>query len=285
MNIITPLIGAHMSIAGGLSLSVERALSIGCTTMQIFTKSNRSWFDKPFNSNEVAAFKQAVARSSMHEIMVHCSYLINIGASSEAVEKNSVQSLALELERTQLLGIPYLVLHPGSHTGAGIAAGLKKIAANLDVVFEKASGETMILIETMAGQGTNLGATFEEIQKILAWTTHKKLLGVCFDTCHVFSAGYNFCTAAGYDYVFNQFDEIIGLKHLRAFHINDSKTSLNSHKDRHEALGLGSIPLSFFKQLMLDERFAHVPKILETPTDPEMHLYRNEIALLLGMRH
>lgn len=278
-----PLIGAHVSISGHFYLAVERALSIGCTTMQIFTKSNRSWFDKPLDPEEVAAFKKAVKESGLARIMVHTSYLINIGAKEESTEKNSVKSLALELERAEALDIPYLVLHPGSHTGAGTESCLKKIAHNLDIVLKKASGETMILIETMAGQGTNVGSTFEEIQQIFELTKNNHLLGVCFDTCHVFCAGYDISTDEGYDEVFKQFDKIIGLKHLKAFHLNDSKTEFNSHKDRHEELGKGNIPTKFFKRLMNDTRFKDIPKVLETPTDPEMELYRREIKLLRSM--
>lgn len=283
MNIQTPLVGAHISIAGNIALSVERARSIGCGTMQIFTKSNRSWFDKPLHGDDIFAFKQAITISGLREVMVHSSYLINIAASAEAVEKNSIKSLALELERAQALEIPYLVLHPGSHTGAGVAAGLKKIATNLDIVLRNASGKTMILIETMAGQGTNLGSSFQEIKQVFDQAEHHNLLGVCFDTCHVFSAGYDFSTTIGYEDIFKQFNQEIGLQHLRAFHLNDSKTPLNSHKDRHEALGMGTIPLTFFKQLMNDKRFMHIPKVLETPTDPAMELYRNELMLLKSM--
>lgn len=278
-----PLIGAHISIAGNIALSIERAKSIGSSTMQIFTKSNRSWFDKPLHSDDITAFKQAMLSAELRQTMVHASYLINIAASSESVEKNSIKSLALELERAESLSIPYLVLHPGSHTGAGVEAGLKKIAANLDLVLSNASGKTMILIETMAGQGSNLGSTFEEVKQIFDQTKHQALIGVCFDTCHVFSAGYNFSSDNGYAEVFEKFELIVGLKHLKAFHLNDSKTPFNSHKDRHEELGKGSIPLAFFKKLMNDKRFSLIPKILETPTDPAMQLYRNEIILLKSM--
>lgn len=283
MNTKNPLVGAHISIAGNIALSIERAKSIGSSTMQIFTKSNRSWFDKPLNGDDIAAFKKAMLNGELSQTMVHASYLINIGASSESVEKNSIKSLALELERAELLTIPYLVLHPGSHTGAGIKAGLKKIAANLDLVLRNASGETMILIETMAGQGSNLGSTFEEIKEIFDQVSHQNLIGVCFDTCHVFSAGYDFSTDNGYIEVFEKFDHAVGIKNLKAFHLNDSKTPLNSHKDRHEELGKGSIPLVFFKKLMNDKRFSLIPKILETPTDPAMELYRNELTLLKSM--
>jgi deoxyribonuclease IV len=277
------LIGAHMSTAGGVNASIERALSVGCTTMQIFTKSNRSWFDKPLNQEEIIAFKKAYAASGMREAMIHCSYLINIGAKEESTENNSVKSLTLELERAQALGIPYLVLHPGSHTGAGTDVCLKKIAHNLDVVLKSADGSTTILIETMAGQGTNVGSTFEEIKQIFDQAKDSNLLGVCFDTCHAFCAGYEISTTEGYNQTFEHFDKVIGLSHLRAFHVNDSKTPLASRKDRHEELGKGSIPLSFFKQLMNDKRFTKIPKVLETPTDPEMELYRREIKLLHSM--
>jgi deoxyribonuclease-4 len=280
---INQLIGAHISTAGGVSRSIERALSVGCTTMQIFTKSNRSWFDKPITPEEVAAFRKAYKESKMSEAMIHTSYLINIGAKEAATENNSVKALTQELERAQALGIPYLVLHPGSHTGAGTEVCLKKIARNLDEVLKSADGKTIILIETMAGQGTNVGSTFEEIKEILNQAQQHKLLGVCFDTCHAFCAGYEISTDEGYEKTFQDFDRIIGLTHLRAFHVNDSKTALNSRKDRHEELGKGNIPLTFFKKLVNDIRFVKIPKILETPTDPEMDLYRREIKLLHEM--
>ena len=279
----TPLIGAHMSTAGGVSRSIERALSVGCTTMQIFTKSNRSWFDKPITPEEIAAFREAYAKSGIREAMIHTSYLINIGAKEASTENNSVKALTQELERAQVLGIPYLVLHPGSHTGAGTDVCLKKIAGNLDEVLKSADGTTMILIETMAGQGTNVGSTFEEIKQILDQAQKRKLIGVCFDTCHAFCAGYDISTDEGYEKTFQDFDRIIGLEHVRAFHVNDSKTPLNSRKDRHEELGKGNIPLTFFKNLVNDARFAKIPKVLETPTDPEMNLYRREIKLLHEM--
>lgn len=278
-----PLIGAHISIAGGLHLAVQRALSIGCTTMQIFTKSNRSWFDKPLDPEEIALFRAAVSASGLSNIMAHTSYLINIGSKESSTEINSVKALALELQRAEALDIPYLVLHPGSHTGAGIEPCIKKIAKNLDAVLANASGKTTILIETMAGQGSNVGSTFEELNEILTQASYQKFLAACFDTCHVFSAGYDLNSDHKYDEPFAHFDSVIGLKNLKAFHLNDSKTPLNSRKDRHEELGKGSINLSFFSRLMNDPRFAILPKVLETPSDPEMNLYKREIELLRGM--
>lgn len=277
------LLGAHISIAGNISLAIERALSIGCSTMQIFTKSNRSWFDKPLQQEDIARFRSALEKSGLKKIMAHTSYLINIGAKEASTEANSVKSLALELGRAQSLNIPLLVLHPGSHTGAGTTACIKKIAANLNSILEEASGETSILIETMAGQGTNVGSSFEEVYEILSLVKKNNLLGVCFDTCHVFCAGYDISSYEQYHQAFQKFDAIIGINNIKAFHLNGSKTECGSKKDRHAPLEEGEIPLSFFKNLMNDQRFTTIPKVLETPSDDEMELYKKEIALLRSM--
>jgi deoxyribonuclease-4 len=272
-----------MSIAGGLNLSVERALSVGCTTMQIFTKSNRSWFDKPLIEEQIVLFKETVNKAKLHAIMAHAAYLINIGSRDEKTAEMSVKSLLHELGRCQQLAIPYLVLHPGSHTGAGEPTCIKKIANNLDRVLTQADGSTIILLETMAGQGSNVGYTFEQLAQIIALTNHKKLLGVCFDTCHVHAAGYNLSVQENYHQIFEQFDAIIGINNLKAFHLNDSKEPYNERKDRHAPLGQGTISLNFFKLLMNDTRFTMIPKILETPTDIAMDLYRQELILLKNM--
>ena len=274
------LLGAHISTAGGLDKVAERALSINASTAQIFTKSNRSWFEKALTEEQILGFKTTIAKAGLQSIVTHAAYLINIGSNNPATEKNSVLSLTQELERCQQLGIPYLVLHPGSHTGAGEAACIKRIGHNLDRVLATSDGTTKILLETMAGQGTNIGSSFEELRDIIAACKTPELLATCFDTCHVFSAGYDISTPELYERVMEDFDRIIGFSNLQCFHLNDSKTPCNSHKDRHEELGKGTIPLEVFQHLVRDKRFASVPKILETPTDPEMELYRREIALL-----
>ncbi|MBU1007920.1 deoxyribonuclease IV [Candidatus Dependentiae bacterium] len=279
-NKVPPLIGAHISIAGGFCKAIERAQALGATTMQIFTKSSRSWFEKPISDDEVKAFKKALKQSKLKKIMAHSSYLINIASTNPETEKNSATALKHELKRCEQLGIPYLVMHPGSHLGAGEQEGIKKICKNLDKILAQASGTTKILLETMAGQGTNLGHTFEQIKSIIANCAHKKLLGVCLDTCHIFAAGYDIRTEEAYKKTIKQFAQIIGIRKLQALHLNDSKTGLDSHKDRHESLGEGHIPRTTFKYIMQDKRFAKIPKILETP-DP--NLYAKEINMLNRM--
>lgn len=271
------LVGAHISTAGGLHLAVQRAVDIGATTMQIFTKSNKQWHAAPLDPEEEARFKQAVKESELDGVTTHAGYLINIASSNPEVEKKSIRSLAIELDRCNTLAIPYLVLHPGSHTGSGNEIGVHKIATNLNAILAASIGPTKILLETMAGQGTNLGSTFEQLKKIMSLVTHHTKLGVCLDTCHVFAAGYQLATKKDYESMMQQFDEIIGLKHLLAVHVNDSKFGCGEKKDRHEELGKGKIPLEIFKCLMQDSVLAHIPKILETP---EPAHYEQEIALL-----
>lgn len=271
------LVGAHISGAGSLHLAFDRGEAIGCTAMQIFTKSNRSWHDKPLSKEQIENFKARWKTSSIESVIVHASYLINIGSSKPEVEHKAVKALIDEVQRCQQLDIPYLVLHPGSHLGAGEEVCIKQIAKNLDKVFDMCDGKTMILLETMAGQGTNVGNTFEQLAAIRTASEHKRKIGVCLDTCHIFTSGYDLTTEENYKKIMNQFDNIIGLTHLKAIHLNDSKTACGSRVDRHESLGKGEIPLNIFELIMNDPHLNKIPKILETP-DPE--LYAHEIALL-----
>lgn len=274
------LVGSHISIAGGLHKAIERGESIDCTVMQIFTKSNRIWFDKKISDAEAEQFKIAAKKSSIQSIVVHAGYLINIGSNKEKTEKLSTNALIDELNRCKQLGLKYLILHPGSHTGAGEEVCIQQIARNLDLVLEKSEGSVTILLETMAGQGTNIGYTFDHLEKIRSLTHHKKHIGFCLDMCHVFCAGYDIATEAGYKKTLHDFDAILGLEHLHAIHVNDSQTACNSRVDRHAPLGEGKIPIQTFKFLMNDKKLTHVPKILETPSDPQMHLWTEEIKLL-----
>ncbi|QQR48615.1 deoxyribonuclease IV [bacterium] len=270
------LIGAHISAAGGLYKSAERALEIGCTTMQIFTKSNRSWFAPALKHDEIDAFKAAVKESGLTKIMVHSSYLINLAASNTDVRHKSVTSLTKELQRCQDLEIPYLVLHPGSHTGAGEEIGIAHITQNLKTILDRVPGDSMILLETMAGQGTNIG-TFTHLKSIIEQIEDNSRIGVCLDTCHVFAAGHDISTPHGYETMMDDFCKTIGIRRLKALHLNDSKMPCGSKKDRHASLGEGEIPLTTFKKIMHDDRLIHVPKVLETP-NPEK--YADEIATL-----
>ena len=276
------LVGSHISAAGGLHLAIERGVSIGATAMQIFTKSNRQWHEKKITETEATLFRKAWADSSIQDIIVHAAYLINIGSSKPDVEEKSIIGLIDEVSRCGQLGIKYLVLHPGSHLGAGVEPCLAQIARNLDIVLEKTAQypATMVLLETMAGQGSNVGFTFEQLARVRELVTDSTRIGVCLDTCHIFCAGMDITSEAGWDLVIDQFDSVIGLSHLKAIHVNDSMTPCGSNKDRHAPLGTGTIPLATFKHLMNDKRLANIPKVLETPSDPEMHLWKKEIALL-----
>jgi len=259
------LLGAHMSIAGGVERSIEQGASIGCTTIQIFTKSNRQWHAKPLTHEEATLFRTLAKNSNIDPIVAHATYLINVGAPDKDIEKKSINAVIDELERCSLLGIPYLVLHPGSHVNTNEDECLKRIAHNLDIILESAPGNTKILLETMAGQGSTVCYTFEHIATIRNLSHHKHRIGVCFDTCHAFSAGYDFTTPHGYKAMWEQFDNIIGLDHLHVIHINDSMKELDSRVDRHADIGKGKIGLEAFSMLFNDPRFFNIPKILETP--------------------
>lgn len=261
----TLLLGAHMSIEGGLEKAIERGASIGCTTIQIFTKSNRQWLSKKITPTEIDEFKKSQKKYNINSVIAHCSYLLNLGSPKKEVQIKSITALLEELSRCELLGIPYLVLHPGARLSSDLEACIKTIAHNIDAALQKSNGKTMLLLETMAGQGSTVGATFEEIAQIRNLSKEKIKIGVCLDTCHVFAAGYDFTTKATYQNLWNNFDSIIGIKNLKVIHINDSKKELSSNVDRHEEIGKGKINIEGFKLLFNDERFFNIPKILETP--------------------
>ncbi|HLW72787.1 MAG TPA: deoxyribonuclease IV [Candidatus Babeliales bacterium] len=258
------LFGAHMSIAGEMHLAIERGKSIGCTAIQIFTKSNRQWHAKAITDKEADSFKKAWKESSIQSIIAHASYLINIGSPDSELEKKSVYALELELNRCTMLDIPYLVLHPGSSTKGDEQECLARISQNIDKLLAKIP-HCNILLETMAGQGTSVGYTFEHLAQIIKHSEHKKRLGVCFDTCHAFAAGYDFSTEKTYNLMWEQFDKIVGINKIKAFHINDSQKDLGSRVDRHTDIGKGKMGLKAFKLLFNDPTFFDIPKILETP--------------------
>ena len=258
------LLGAHMSMAGGIHLAIERGESIGCTAIQLFTKSNRQWHAKPLTHEEITLFKDAWKQSSIQSVVTHATYLINIGSPDKEIEKKSMDALAMELARSSSLDIPYLVLHPGSHINSDEESCLQRISDNLNTLLKKAPNIT-ILLETMAGQGTNIGYTFEHLAQIIKLSDFKNQLGVCLDTCHVFAAGYDFRTEKTYKAMWEQFDKTIGLKKLKAIHLNDSKEELGSRVDRHTDIGKGKIGLKAFELLVNDPNFFDIPKILETP--------------------
>jgi len=265
------LLGAHMSIAGGIHTAVERGNRIGCTAIQMFVKNNNQWHGKPLSEIDVSTYKELLSKSAIGPVVVHDTYLINLCAKDRSILKKSRAALKDELDRCELLGVPYLNFHPGAHVGRGEKEGIKRIAESLDIIHDQTKGyRVMSVIETTAGQGTAIGYTFEQIQSIIEVVGDRERVAVCVDTCHVFAAGYDISTRSGYEKTFNEFDAIIGLDKLVAFHVNDSKRELGSRIDRHEHIGQGRIGLAGFGLLMNDERFRDIPKILETEKGPDM---------------
>lgn len=259
------LYGAHMSIAGGIDKAIIKGQSIGCTTIQLFTKSNRQWTWKQLSDEEIKLYKETAAQSAINPIIAHSAYLINIGSPKKDIEAQSILSLITELDRCNQLSIPYLVLHPGSHLDTDEQSCLDRIVSNINMIFSGHPGQTIILLELMSGQGSTVCYTFEQLAYIYNHVNIKKRLGICLDTAHAWAAGYDFSTKKTYDIMWQHFDETLGLENLKAIHMNDTKSKLGSHIDRHETIGKGIIGLPAFKLLINDARFFDIPKILETP--------------------
>ena len=262
-----PRLGTHQSIAGGLHLAFERINEVGGESLQIFTANQRQWRAVQLQAEEVRMFEERWRQSGKMPVASHASYLINLAASDPEKAVKSVAAFVGELQRCQQLGIPFVVIHPGSHGGAGIEAGLAEVARNLDLALEQSGGldaNLKILLETTAGQGTSLGSRFEELGWLLGQSRYPEHLGVCVDTCHIFAAGYDLGDAAGYEQTFAQLEGHIGCRHIHFFHLNDSKKSCGSRVDRHEHIGEGHIGLEGFRCLLNDPRFRNHPMTLET---------------------
>ena len=252
-------------------MAIERACSIDCTAMQIFVKNNMQWFARPLTRAEISSFLQHHQRGLLGAVFAHANYLINLAATNPQFHANSIRALSEELIRADQLELPFLVMHPGAHLGAGEEAGLKKIVASIDRVHRKLPKiKTKIALETTAGQGSCLGHTFEQIAYILENVRQSERLCVCLDTAHVFAAGYDIHTEAGIRKMFRQFDRTVGLQRLAAIHLNDSKTGRGSRVDRHEHIGKGQIGLEAFRVIMRDRRFRKIPKVLETPKEKDL---------------
>lgn len=265
------LLGAHMSIAGGVFNAPLRGKSIGCDTIQIFVKNANQWLGKPITDEEVEQFQRAKKETGIDPIFSHNSYLINLASPDDALYEKSIDAMRDELERSEKLGLPFIVMHPGAHVGSGEEAGLKRIAAAINTLFHKTKAyKVKIALETTAGQKSNLGCAFEQLAALIEGTKDKKRVCVCYDTCHTFAAGYDLRTKKAYEATFAEFDKVVGLERICAFHVNDSVDELGSRIDRHAHIGQGQIGESGFKLLMNDERFSSIPMILETPKGPDM---------------
>lgn len=265
------LLGAHMSIAGGLDKAIERGSSIGCTAIQIFTKNSNQWRTVPLKEGEIKAFKSRRIAWGEGAVFAHDSYLINLGSPDEMLFQKSLGAFQEEYDRCEFLGLDFLVMHPGAHVGSGEEGSLAQIArAVKKVLAHSPKGKTEILFEATAGQGSNVGYCFEHLHTLLDASGSPDRLGICFDTCHVFAAGYDLRTKKAYEETMKEFDRIVGVHRIKAFHLNDSKKGLNCRVDRHEHIGKGAIGLECFRALLNDERFAGVPKVLETPKGEDM---------------
>lgn len=263
-----PLFGAHMSAAGGCHNALSAAQKLGCATVQLFTKNNNQWNARAFAAEELEQFRTTLKASKLKFPTAHDSYLINLASPDPVLYQRSLEAFIVEVERAEALALAYLVMHPGTPTDGDEEAGLKRIVAALDEVHARCPGfRVKVLLETTAGQGKSLGHRFEHLAAILDRVQETKRLGVCFDTCHVFAAGYALAPATDYEATMASFDRLIGLKRLKAFHFNDSAKPFGSRVDRHAHIGQGHLGLEPFRLLVNDARFEKIPMILETPKE------------------
>ncbi len=260
------LFGAHVSIAGGIFNAPLYGKEIGCDVIQIFTKNQIQWKIPFLQAEDIKHFQENRLKTGVIPVTVHSSYLVNIAGPDDNVTEKSINDLACELERAEVLNIPFVVFHPGAHKGIGEKYALKSIAENINKIFSKSNSKsTFLLLETTAGEGTTMGYKFEHFAEIFNKLKDLSRIGVCIDTCHIFAAGYDFRDEKSYYETIEKFDKIVGLKFLKVFHLNDSKFPSGSKMDRHEEIGEGYIGLEGFRFLVSDERFKNIPGILEVP--------------------
>lgn len=277
------LLGAHMSTTGGLEQALYRGASIGCTTVQLFSRNNRQWGTSPLDEKAIAAFEEARRATGINAIVVHASYLINIASQDEALRKRSLAALITEVERCELLSIPFLVLHPGSAVDQTKEAALQNISKSLAALCENIPfRNTTILLENMAGQGSSVGENWEQLALIRDHSGASERIGFCIDLCHAFAAGYNFSSKATYDAFWKECRAALGQDAPSVIHVNDSLKERGSRVDRHADIGKGKIGLEAFRLLMQDPSLAATPKILETPyTTLDDH--RKNLDLLVAL--
>ena len=276
------ILGAHVSIAGGVANAPQNALECTCQTFQIFTKSQLQWQAPPLSREEIAAFKRGTKLNHLIPGTVHGAYLVNLASREPGLLVKSRDCMVSDIGRTESLGIPYLVVHPGAHRGQGAEKGIQVAARSLDYIFRHARARrTMILLEATTGAGSILGGTFEELATMRTLCHFPARVGFCIDTCHIFGAGYDIRSREGYAATVHELDRILGLDNVRAFHLNDSTGALGSKIDRHAEIGQGEIGLEAFRLLLIDPHFAKVPGILETPGGDLA--YARNLALLRSL--
>jgi deoxyribonuclease IV len=255
-----------MSVAGGLSRAVERAVVHRCDALQIFTKNANQWRGRFLPPEEIGDFRARVKAAGIGPVISHASYLINLATTNPVLRAQSMEAMGDELDRAEALGLLGVVLHPGAYTDGSESHGLVSIArCLLELLGARKRGRTMVLLEHTAGQGTALGATFEQLAAIINEMKGHRRVGVCLDTCHLLASGYDLCSTEGYVSTFRQFGRVVGFERLRAFHLNDSRKPLGSRVDRHEHIGQGYLGLEPFRRIVNDRRFRELPMLLETP--------------------
>ena len=276
--------GAHMSTSGGVWKALERGASIGCQGVQLFVKNNMQWFGKPFAPPVLAEYQQQVALQKIPCVFGHTGYLINLASPPGPNRANSIESLVQEIELATSLNIPFLVMHPGAHMGAGEKTGLKRCIAGLNEAFARTPDSPVrIALENTAGQGTCLGYAIGHLATIYAGVKSRARLGVCLDTAHFFAAGYDLRTEKGWRSAIDEVADSVGLEEVLAFHLNDSKTELGSRVDRHEHIGKGRIGRKGFKAIVNDARFRHLPGCLETPKSEDLREDLENLAVLRAL--
>ena len=285
MNPCPAQIGAHLSVSGGLHQAVDRALDLHMTAVQIFTKSNRRWQDKPLTEAAVTAWRARFAESGLAAAVSHASYLINLAAGEQPIQTKSRMGLRDELQRAYLLGIPHVVMHPGAHKGAGPEAGIQRIAEAVRATYGEHPelANTRLLFEIMAGQGTVIGRSPAELGQLLQQLEGEATVGVCLDTCHAFAAGFDLRTPEGYTDFMAQCDRDFGLAAVGCWHLNDSKGTLGSHRDRHQHLGEGELGTAPFACILNDRRWFEIPLLLETPKTIERTSDLKNMQVLGGL--
>jgi deoxyribonuclease IV len=279
-----PRLGAHMSIEAGLHLAVERGSSIGCEAIQVFTRNASRWKAKKRTPEELDLYRQALARTGIHPVVAHAIYLINLASPEDTVRAMSNDAFREELGRCHEAGIPYLVIHPGSHKGSGLELGITRIAQGVREAYAEHPEYTVItLLENTAGQGDTIGRTLEELAQLAAQIGEPSRIGYCFDTAHALASGYELRTREGYEQTLARFDQVLGLDKLYCFHLNDSKYNLGEERDRHQQIGQGYLGIEAFRMLLNDPRFAALPMLLETPKSEDMHEDVENLALLRSL--